>query len=134
MHCGDTTFFIDLFDSERPHHQEAKAWYDDHENLPLFAPAIVYWELYRGAVRVSEAYTGRVEKFMADVNVLPLTEAAALEAARIEQETRSQGEQLEKADCIVAGTVREAGGTLVTGDSGFEAVEGLSCLFYRSDA
>lgn len=52
MRCGDTTFFIDLFDSDRPYYPDAQAWYDAHADLPLFAPAFVYWELYRGAGRV----------------------------------------------------------------------------------
>lgn len=56
MRRGDTSFFIDLFDPERVHHADPTQWYESHADQPLFAPAIVNWELYRGAVRVSDEY------------------------------------------------------------------------------
>ena len=80
MHCGDTSFFVDLFDPERSHHADAKAWYDEHRNRPLFAPAVVKWELYRGGARMDASYTQQLQRFTADVETLPLTEEGALEA------------------------------------------------------
>lgn len=130
MHCGDTSFFVDLFDPERAHHEEAAEWHDGHGDRPLFAPAIVSWGLYRGAVRINGSYTTKVRRFMEDVETLHLTEDSALEAAWIEQETREAGEQLAKADCLIAGIVRSVGGILVTRDRDFERVRDLTCEFY----
>lgn len=130
MRCGDTSFFVDLFDPERTRHEAAADWHDAHGNRPLFAPAIVNWDLYRGAVRISESYTTKVGRFMAAVETLHLTEDSALEAARIDQEPRDAGEPLAKADCVIAGIVRSVGGILVTRDRDFERVRDLTCEFY----
>lgn len=125
MDCADTSLLIDLLDPEADHHAAADAWYADH-NGPLFAPAFVKWEVYRGA----DDRLGAVRTTLEDVVTLDLTEAAAAEAARIEHETRAAGEQLSAPDCLVAGTVREAGGTLVTRDSDFAVVDDLDCELY----
>lgn len=130
MHCGDTSFFVDFFDPERPHHQDAADWYDAHSDQPLFAPAVVYWELYRGAVRVGESYLAQVQRFMEDVAPIDLTAAEALEAAHVEHETRTDGNQLAIVDCLIAGIVRSVGGMLVTRDRDFERVRGLACEYY----
>lgn len=131
MRCGDTSFFVDLFDPERAHHAEARTWYDAHANRPLFAPAVVKWELYRGGVRVGDAYTRELQRFTADVETVPLTDDRALEAARVEQETREDGEPLAIADCLIAGIVRAVGGTIVTRDRDLERVRGLATEFYH---
>lgn len=130
MHCGDTSFFVDLFDPDRKLHEAAKDWYDSHGERPLFAPAVVNWELYRGAVRVGDDYVLRIQRFLEDVESIPLTAERALEAAHVEQETGDEGAQLATADCLIAGTVRAVGGTLVTRDSDFDRVAGLPTDVY----
>lgn len=125
MDCADTSLLIDLLDPEADHHEAADAWYADHDG-PLFAPAFVKWEVYRGA----DDRLGDVRTTLEDVVTLDLTEAAAAEAAQIEHETRADGEQLSAPDCLVAGIVREAGGMLITRDSDFGVVDDLDCGWY----
>lgn len=134
MYCGDTSLFVDLFDPERTHHSEATAWYDEHADRPLFAPAVVKWKLYRGGVRVGDSYTRELQRFTADVETIPLTDDRALEAAYVEQETRGDGTQLAIADCLIAGIVRAVGGTIVTRDRDFDRVRDLTTDFYDDSA
>jgi tRNA(fMet)-specific endonuclease VapC len=131
MYCGDTSFFVDLFDPDRSHHSEAKAWYEGHADRPLFAPAVVKWELYRGGLRVGDSYTRELQRFTADIETVPLTDDRALEAARVEQETRADGTQLAIPDCLIAGIVRAIGGTIVTRDRDFDRVSGLETDVYH---
>lgn len=134
MYCGDTSFFVDLFDPERTHHSQARVWYDEHADRPLFAPAVVKWELYRGGVRVGDSYTRELQRFTADVETVPLTDDRALEAARVEEETRTDGTPLAIADCLIAGIVRAVGGTIVTRDRDFERVRDLTTDLYDDSA
>lgn len=135
MNCLDSTFLIDFLDDDRSQHERARNWMADHEAEPMYAPTVVRWELLRGATRL-DGVDG-IERLSTELTWLqsvPLTAAAATDAARIEAGLRSRGDEISAADYPIAGTARNAGATLVTADSDFERVDGLNVDRYDVDA
>lgn len=126
MICLDSTFLIDFLDDDRRQHDRARDWMAEHEAEPMYAPTVVRWEVLRGAARL-DGVDGveRLSTELTWLESLPLTAAAATEAAMIEAELRTRGDAISAADYPIAGTARNAGATLVTADPGFEQVDGL---------
>lgn len=103
----------------------------DHESEPMYAPTVVHWEVLRGAARLHGPEG--LERLRAELTwlaSLPLTMAAAFEAAEIEAELRVRGEEISAADYPIAGTARNAGATLVTSDPDFERIDRLDVVRY----
>lgn len=131
MNCLDSTFLIDFLDSERDRHADARDWMAAHDGEPMYAPTFTVWEVLRGAARL-DGVTG-VDDVLVDLewlSPLPLTVAAASEAAKIEAELRGDGDEINTADYPIAGTARNAGATLVTADPDFDRIDGLDVEFY----
>jgi tRNA(fMet)-specific endonuclease VapC len=129
MKCLDTSFLVDYLDG----HASAKEFLDAHAETPLFAPTLSLFEVYRGAARsggrdaAAEAVTA-----LDWVEPLPLDAASAREAALIEDELRSSGSPINLGDVLIAGIVRNAGGSVVTSDADFTSVPDLDVVQYRS--
>jgi tRNA(fMet)-specific endonuclease VapC len=128
----DSSFLVDHLDPTQDHHEAAAAWIVDHATEPLYAPAPVLYELAGGDGRArGPAAVGEVFDRLDYAESLPVTADATREAARIDAKMHAEGRTLGAVDAIIAGVVRSQGGTLVTRDGDFEAVEGLPVEDYR---
>ncbi|MBX0286817.1 PIN domain-containing protein [Haloarcula salinisoli] len=127
MNCLDTSALVDYL-----HGNDAMAAFlDATEQRPLFAPTVALHEVFVGGARLRGA--GGVEDAREDldwVEPLELTVEGAAEAALIEAELEDGGAKIGPMDTLIAGVVREAGGTLVTRDSHFDRVAGLEVQRY----
>lgn len=122
MNALDTSFLVDYLYGET----EVEAFVADHEREPLFAPTVALFEVFVGAAR-TRGMEGidEARDDLSWVNELGLSVDGAAEAALVDAELQERGEPIGLADTLIAGIVRNAGGTLVTGDGHFEGVGGL---------
>ena len=127
MNFLDSSFLADYLQGE----EYTREYLQKHGDVPQFAPSIVTFELGDGALRhpSPKRTLATVYESLEWVEVVPFDEAAATEAAEIRDELRRTGTMIPSQDVMLAGVVREAGGTLVTRDDDFAAVEGLDVLF-----
>jgi len=102
----------------------AKQYRLDHQDEDLVLPAIGFYELYHGAVKVGRDPT-QVEQDLPWVDRVDYDPAHGLEGARIRDELEQNGRRLQHPDMMIAGVARSFGVPVVTSDSGFEHVEGL---------
>lgn len=131
MNCLDSSLLLDLSDADRESHQPAVAWLERRADEPQFAPTFVLYEVLRGVARAQGVdAVGEAAADLEWLEPLALTRSAAVEAARIDGELHSVGQQINAADRLIAGIVRNVGGTLVTRDRDFERVSGLDVEFY----
>lgn len=133
MNCLDSAFLIDFLDPSRDGHESARSWMAVHDDEPMYAPAVVRWEVLRGAARL-DGIEG-VEALVSELDwleSLPFTAEAAAEAATIAAELRQRGDEISAADYPIAGTVRHAGATLVTADPDFTVVDRLDVDRYET--
>ena len=128
MKCLETSFLIDYLDG----HEAAGAYLEARSNAPFFAPSLSLYEVYRGAAR-SDGPGGvdRAERALEWVEPLDLGAGASREAALIEAELLDGGTPINLGDVLIAGIVRDAGGTVVTNDADFERVQNLDVERYR---
>lgn len=127
MNCLDTNALIDYLEGE-----PAIAAYLEASQQPYFAPTIALHEVFVGAARL-QGVAG-VDSAREDLDWLepvPLTVDSAAEAARIDAELHSDGTPIGALDTLIAGVVRETGGTIVTADSHFDQVDDLATVNYR---
>ncbi|WP_084383820.1 PIN domain-containing protein [Halalkalicoccus paucihalophilus] len=126
MYCPDTNFLIDYLDREREASADAKALLESNPDREYRIPSVALFEVLRGGARLRGA--AGVADLIEQLNWadhLPLTPPAAREAALIDGELETSGQKINLGDVLIAGTVREASGTIVTRDSHFENVDGL---------
>lgn len=129
----DTSLLVDFLDADRDRHGAARRIVSDRrERGSAFAvPAPVLYELYRGAAAADGADgVKRMESDLAWTTPVDQTAAAAREAALIYAALRAEGRMINEQDVVIAGIVREAGGTLVTADGDFDAVPELDVEAY----
>jgi len=130
MICTDSSFLIDYLTEtdEGP----AGSFLDAHDDEPFCAPAIALFEVYCGP---ADGSTGVSITEVADLldwlDPVPFTEESAREAAHIRRELRASGRSIGTADVLVAADARRIGATLVTADTDFAAVDGLSVATFR---
>lgn len=123
MNFLDSSFLVDYLQGERYTEQ----YLAEQGHVPHFCPSIVTFELGYGALKhpSPKRTLATVSESIAWVEIIPFDEGAALEAAQIRDELRRDGSQIPTQDVMIAGVVRDAGGTLVTRDEDFTAVDGL---------
>lgn len=131
MLCPDTSFLLDYLDEDRPASTDAKVFLDDRQDRNYRIPSVAFFEVLRGGARL-RGPTGVADLVdqLGWANHLPLTPAAAREAALIDVELVAAGQEINLADVMIAGAVREAGGTVVTRDDHFSRVDGLAVETY----
>lgn len=128
MKCLETSFLIDYLDGD----EAARAYLEERSNTPFFAPSLSLYEVYRGAARSGgREAVERVEDSLDWVEPLELDRSGAREAALVEAELLDTGSPINLGDILIAGVVRDAGGTVVTNDSDFESVPDLAVERYR---
>lgn len=123
----DTSFLMDYLDGR----EAARVFLEGNEGKPYFAPTLVLFEVLRGGAR-SGGTDGieRVGSSLDWVEPLPLTAAAAREAALVEAELLDAGEPVNLGDVLIAGICRSNGADIVTRDDHYERIEGLDVRTY----
>lgn len=131
VYCLDTNFLIDYLDEERAASEDAKALLEANPDREYRIPSVAFFEVLRGGARLRGA--AGVADLIEQLDWgdhLPLTPLSAREAALIDGELTSAGQQINLGDVLIAGIVREANGTIVTRDSHFEHVPDLAVKTY----
>jgi tRNA(fMet)-specific endonuclease VapC len=131
VYCPDTNFLIDYLDEDRSASEDAKALLEANPDREYRIPSIAFFEVLRGGARLRGA--AGVADLIEQLNWadhLPLTPLAAREAALIDGELERSGQKINLGDVLIAGTVRKAGGTIVTRDNHFENVDSLDVATY----
>lgn len=127
MIAFDTSFLLDYLDGV----DDTAAYLEAHEDPPLFAPSLVLFEVYRGVARTGgRDEIDRVTSALDWVEPLPLSNAAAKEAALVEAELLDSGERINLGDTLIAGVCRHNGARIVTRDDHFDRVDGLETETY----
>jgi tRNA(fMet)-specific endonuclease VapC len=137
MYCLDTSFLVDYLYPRNDHHDDAKAYLEARRDRAFYVPIHVFYEIYRyvawNAGDPDEAIA-RTEEALSWTEPLEETPATAREAARIARECKDRGRPINRGDELIAGTVREAGGMLVTRDGDFEDVPDLAVEQYTGSS
>lgn len=102
----------------------AKQYRLEHRDENLVLPAIGFYELYHGAVKVGRD-PKQVEQDLPWVDRIDYDPAHSLESARVRYELEQNGERLQHPDMMIAGVARSFDVPVVTSDRGFEAVDSL---------
>lgn len=128
MFCLDATFVIDYVDGV----EATREFHDRHSTGAYYVPTVVLFEFYRGEIGPRSSTTlADLRRALDWTRELPFTDSAAGEAAEIETELMARDEGIGARDTMIAGTVREADGTIVTRNAGhFERVDGLDVRTY----
>lgn len=131
MFCLDNNFLIDYLDTDRDASEDAKVLLEENPDRDYAIPSVAFFEVLRGGARLRgpAGVTDLIEQ-LDWADHLPLTPLAAREAALIDGELTTTGQQINLGDVLIAGTVREADGAVVTRDSHFDHVEGLTVKKY----
>ncbi len=130
MNCVETNVLIDYLEGR----SYVGEFLESSDHTPLFVPTPALHETFIGTVRTRG--DGGLEKVRSDLDwlePLELTVDGGAEAAKIDGELQRAGEPIGPLDTLIAGVVREAGGTLVTCDDHFERVNALDVTFLREN-
>jgi len=109
------------------------AWLRSHPNEEIRLAAITVAELWRSVERAAGIHRARRQKFvlraLSVFEVVPYTEKAAAEHARMWAEVETTGQRMNPHDLMLAATARESGAAIVTFNTRrFAAVQGLTVL------
>ncbi len=109
------------------------AWLRSHPNEEIKLAAITVAELWRSVERAAGVHRARRQKFvlraLSVFEVVPYTEKAAAEHARLWAEVEATGQRMNPHDLMLAATARESGAAIVTFNTRrFAAVPGLTVL------
>lgn len=131
MFCPDTSFLLDYLDADRSASADAKAFLETNDDAEYAIPAVAYFEVLRGGARLrGAAGVADLVEQLAWADRLPLTPAAAREAALVDGELKEAGRDINLGDVLIAGNIREVGGTVLTRDEHFERVTDLDVETY----
>lgn len=127
MYCLDTSALVDYLEGVEAVGTFVRA----HEREPLFAPTIALHEVFVGAARLrGTAGVAAARDDLDWVEPIALSAAGAAEAALVDAELHDRGEPIGALDTLIAGVVRDAGGTVVTADDHFDRVADLDVEHY----
>jgi predicted nucleic acid-binding protein len=90
------------------------------DNKPWFTSSICIYEFVNGAMWKDDLSAHTARQSIGGVQSIDLSETVALEAARIQNELRSNGDEMAVRDLLIAATARSTGAELVVADSDFE--------------
>lgn len=110
-----------------------EAWLRSHPNEEIKLAAITVAELWRSVERATGVHRAKRQKFLQRVlaafDVVPYTERAAAEHARLWADVESTGQRMSQFDLMLAATARENGAAIVTLNTRrFAAVPGLTVV------
>ena len=112
---------------------DLEAWLRSHPEEEIKLAAITVAELWRSVDRASGIHRARRQKYLQSVltvfEVVPYTEKAAVEHARLWADVEATGQRMSPHDLMLAATARESGAAIVTFNTKrFAAVPGLTVL------
>lgn len=109
------------------------AWLRSKPNEEVKLAAITVAELWRSVERATGVHRAKRQKFLEHAllafDVVPYSERAAIEHARLWAGTEGTGQRMSPYDLILAATAMESGATIVTFNAQrFAAVPGLTVV------
>ncbi len=109
------------------------AWLRSHPDQEIKLAAITVAELWRSVERATGIHRAARQRFLERVllafEVVPYSERAAIEHARLWADAEATGQRVSAQDLILAATARECGAAIVTFNTKrFAAVTGLTVL------
>lgn len=109
------------------------AWLRAHPDEEIKLAAITVAELWRSVDRATGVHRARRQKYLQSVlavfEIVPYTEKAAVEHARLWADVDAAGQRISPHDLMLAATAREIGATIITSNTKrFAAVPGLTVL------
>lgn len=91
------------------------------ENKPWVTSTICVYEFVNGAMWQDGITAHVARQSIGGVQSIDLSEAVALEAARIQNQLREDGEEMSVRDLLVGATARSTGAELVVADADFHS-------------
>ncbi|MDE1819362.1 MAG: type II toxin-antitoxin system VapC family toxin [Euryarchaeota archaeon] len=128
MYCLDTTFLVDVTRARGGAAERAKAFAREHEDLSAPAPAIA--EVLVGANYRGEETLRRTLEMVAALEVLPVDLDVTGAAGRLGADMLRRGTPLMGVDLLVAATALHHRRVLVSRDTIFPRVPGLTVETY----
>ncbi len=128
MRCVDTTFCVDLAKGEHSAVARAKEFDAERERLAIPAPALTEF-LIGGFAKGGRRLQSALE-LVSRMEVLPIDEAIALEAARLGAQAIRDGNPVGTLDLLIAATARVHHYPLITRDRDFSTLPGLTIETY----
>ena len=112
---------------------DLEAWLRAHPEDEIKLAAITVAELGRSVERATGVHRANRQKYLQAVisvfEIVPYTEKAALEHARLWADVDAAGQRMSPHDLMLAATAKESGATIVTfNPRRFAAVPGLTVL------
>ncbi len=89
-------------------------------NEPWFTSSVCIYEFVTGAMWRDSISAHVARQSIGGVRSVDLNETVALEAARMQNELRRDGDEMAVRDLLIAATARSTGAELVVADSDFE--------------
>ena len=86
----------------------------------LFTSAICVYEVVEGEMWATDRSAHAIRQGFRGVKSVQLNEEIAMEAARMQNELRANGEEMSVRDLLIAATARSTGAELVVVDSDFQ--------------
>lgn len=128
MRFLDTSFLVDLLRGAPAAVRKAKLLQESTDLLGTPSPCVA--ELLRGLRHASARNRAEAEALLDQLEIAPLDERAARRAGEAAAETSGRGREVAMVDCLVAGVVLSAEGSLVSRDVDFARIPGLSIETY----
>lgn len=128
MRCVDTSFCVDLCNGEEGALSHAATLDAAREQLAIPAPALT--EFLMGAFAKGGRRQEAALRLAARLEVLPIDEGIALEAARMGGHALHAGRPIGTIDLLIAATARLCHCPLITRDGDFATVPGLAIETY----
>ncbi|HLD05527.1 MAG TPA: PIN domain-containing protein [Candidatus Nanoarchaeia archaeon] len=127
----ETSFVVDFLRKKSEALELLNKLEEMEPNLYVAVPTIM--EVWEGAIKNTKASgeeKGRVDEFINALIVLPLETNGAKRAAEIVMDAVQRGDKIETEDAMIAGIAMTNGETLVTNDSDYTRIPGLTVLKY----
>lgn len=128
MRCLDSTFLVDLLKGDATATAKMKEIEALDEPVSMAAPSLT--ELLLGAYFKGGALLKDTLDLVARVDVLDVDATVAAEAGRLGAELLRRGQGLPTTDLLIAAAARLRGHVLVTRDTDFARIPGLSVEGY----
>jgi len=132
----DTSFVLDVIsdvDAAVTKEQELEA-----ESIPLVIPSMTVLELYIGVGKVANTYDERqaVDAVLGSYPVVDMTPSVSRRAGRLLGERLAEADEgdgpgIGKGDAVIAATALERDESVLTGDSHFAMISGVTVETYR---
>jgi len=126
--CLDSTFCIDFANGVPEALSKADESSRTGERLAIPAPALTEFlvgAFHQGGKRLSQAL-----EFIAELEVLDVTEPISVDAARLGGECFRRGEPIGTVDLLIASTAKHHHATLLSRDKDFAKIPGITLETY----